>query len=136
MDTNGISPNLARWLQRLKGLSVAPLTRDYPEPPSEEVAKVKRPIEGVESLAGSESLSRALRTLHSLGNSYELFLTAYVILISRLTGDEDVALGTNAEPDGLTCVLCVELSAEDTFSHLASKVKDVGNVQVEFRSSC
>jgi len=128
MDTNGISPNLARWLQRLKGLTVTPLTRDYPEPPPEDAAKVKRPIEGVENLGGPESLSDALRTLHTLGNSYELFLTAYVILISRLTGDEDVALGTNAEPDGLPFILRVELSPEDTFSQLVSKVKDVGNV--------
>jgi L-2-aminoadipate reductase len=133
MDTNGISPSLARWLQRLKGLTVTPLTRDYPEPPPEEAAKAKRPIEGVESLTSPESLSHALRTLHPLGNSYELFLTAYVILISRLTGDDDVALGTNAEPDGLPFVLRVELSPEDTFSQLVSKVKDVGNLQVEFQ---
>jgi L-2-aminoadipate reductase len=135
MDTNGISPSLARWLQRLKGLTVTPLTRDYPEPPPEEAARVKRPIEGVESLAGSASLTHALRTLHELGNSYELFLAAYVILISRLTGDEDVALGTNTEPDGLPFVLRVALSPEDTFSQLLSKVKEVGNVRVEHHAS-
>lgn len=130
MESNGVSSNLARWSERLDGLIVTPLTRDYPEPPLDEAARVKRPIEAVESLTASASVSHAVRNLHALATPYELLLTAYVILISRLTGDEDIAIGTNAQPDGHPFVLRISLSPEDTFSQLLSKVKEVSRMRV------
>lgn len=126
MEANGLSPNLERWVQKLEGLTVTPLTRDYPEPSSDEAARLKRPIEAVETLAATASLNYALRNLHALGTPFELLLTAYVILISRLTGDEDIAIGTNIEPDGQPFVLRVPVSPEETFIHLSSKIKEVG----------
>ena len=125
MESNGLSPSLDRWLQKLEGLTVTPLTRDYPEPSSDEAARLKRPIEAVESLAATTSLTYALHNLHALGTPYELLLTAYVILISRLTGDEDIAVGTNIEPDGQPFVLRVPVSPEETFIHLSLKIKEV-----------
>lgn len=126
MEANGFSPNLDRWLQKLEGLTVTPLTRDYPEPSPDEAARLKRPIEAVETLAATASLNHALRNLHALGTPFELLLTAYVILISRLTGDEDIAVGTNIEPDGQPFILRVPVSTEETFIHLSSKIKEVG----------
>jgi L-2-aminoadipate reductase len=125
MEVNAVSPGLARWAERLKDLTVSPLTRDYPEAPSDEAARVKRPIEAVETLASSEKLSDAVRSFHASGSPPELLLTAYVILISRLTGDEDIAIGTNAEPHGQPFVLRVSVSPKESFIQLLSKVKEV-----------
>lgn len=125
MEANDISPSLGRWLQKLDGLTVTPLTRDYPEPSSDEAAQSKRPIEAIETLSATTSVTHALSNLHALGTPYELLLTAYVILISRLTGDEDIAVGTNLEPDGQPFVLRVPVSPEETFIHLSSKIKGV-----------
>ena len=123
--------NLVRWAERLKDLTVSPLTRDYPEPPSDEAARVKRPIEAVETLAASASVSSVVRDLHSLGTPFELLLTAYVILVSRLTGDDDIALGANAQPDGLPFVLRVLTSPRETFAELLAKVQEVSNIRAQ-----
>lgn len=136
MEVNGTSPGLARWAERLKDLTVTPLTRDYPEPSSDESGPAKRPIEAVEALTGSPSVSQALKTLQVLGSPYELLLTAYVVLISRLTGDEDIALGTNAQPGGQPFVLRVAISPTETFSHLLSKIKEVSRTQARTYSGC
>lgn len=107
---------------------ITPLTRDYPEPRSDDAAQAKRPIEAVESLTASTSVSKALHNLRASGTPYELLLTAYVILIFRLTGDEDIALGANAETDGLPFVLRISVSPEETFTQISSKVKEVSRV--------
>jgi L-2-aminoadipate reductase len=130
MGLNGVSLGLARWSERLKDLTVTPLTRDYPEPPVYKAAQVKRPIEAVESLTASGSVSYALRTLGALASSYELLLASYVILISRLTGDDDIAIGTNARPGGPPFVLRVLFSSKDSYTDLVSKVKEVSRIQV------
>jgi hypothetical protein len=129
MDLNGVSLSLAKWSERLNGLTVAPLTRDYPEPSS--APGSKRPIEAIESVAASEAVSHALQKLHAFGSSYELVLAAYVILISRLTGDEDIALGTNARSGGDAFVLRVLASPGETFAQLLSKVKDVSRMRAK-----
>ena len=104
---------------------MSPLTRDYPEPLSDESAHTKRPIDAIETLAASASVSNALRRLHALGKPYELLLTAYAILIGRLTGDEDIAIGTNAKPDGQPFVLRVLVTSEETFTSVLSKIQEV-----------
>jgi L-2-aminoadipate reductase len=128
MEVNGASPNLARWAERLKDITVSPLTRDYPEPPSDEASRVKRPIEAVETLTAPASVSSAVRNLNSSGSPFELLLTAYVILVSRLTGDEDIALGANAKADGQPFVLRVLTSQGETFAQLLAKVQAVSNI--------
>ena len=130
MEVNGASSNLARWAERLKDLTVSPLTRDYPEPLSDEAWRAKRPIEAVETVTASTSLSNVVRNLDSSGSPFELLLTAYVILVSRLTGDEDIALGANAEADGQPFVLRVLTSPGETFAHLLAKVQEVSNLRL------
>lgn len=118
----------------LEGLTVTPLTRDYPEPLPDEAVRVKRQIEAVENFALSASVWDAVRSLHTYGNVYELLLTAYVVLISRLTGDEDVAIGANANVDGQPLVLRVSVSPEESFTHLLSKVQEVSPLCPDCRS--
>ena len=123
MQANGGSPSLARWADRLKDLTVSPLTRDYPEPTQED--KKKRSIEAVESLQADQDVKNALEKLQFLGSNYHLLLTAYVLLVSRFTGDEDISIATNTEVNGQPIVLRLPVASKETFSHLAAKVQSV-----------
>lgn len=123
MSTNGVPPQLSRWADRLRDLTVSPLTRDYPEPSQED--KKKRSIEAVESLGASQDSKNALKQLRHLGSPFHLLLTAYAILVSRFTGDEDIAIATNAEVDGKPFILRLPITAKETFSQLAAKVQSV-----------
>ena len=51
----------------------------------------------MEYLPASEDVRTALSKLRPLGTPSELLLTAFVVLVSRLTGDEDIPIGTNGE---------------------------------------
>ena len=117
-------------------MTVSPLTRDYPEAPSDDVARVKRPIEAVETLVASASVADTVRNLREHGSLFEFLLTAYVTLISRLTGDEDVAIGTNAEPDGQPFVLRVLILPKETFARLLARVQEVSDMQVPLFAAC
>jgi L-2-aminoadipate reductase len=61
MAVNGETNQLDWWAERLKDLTVSPLTRDYPEVTSEQVPR--RPIEAVESLNASPKTNEALQSL-------------------------------------------------------------------------
>ena len=122
MESKDISPKLTRWADRLKGLRVSPLTRDYPEPPP---GSANRILESVESLVAPEQTRSALTTLSSSGSPFELLLTAYIALISRLTGDEDIAIGTNAESDASPLILRIATSPDESFTQLAFKARQV-----------
>ncbi|WEW60813.1 large subunit of alpha-aminoadipate reductase [Emydomyces testavorans] len=125
MGTEGTSvqERLNRWSQRLKNLTVSPLTRDYPEPTPSGPDVPKRPIEAFESLKLSSELQEAVGKLSEPSDSgFYVFLTAFVVLVSRLTGDEDIALGTSSESDGRPFVLRVPISQSESFAQLYSKV--------------
>lgn len=128
MEPGQVSSRLERWSERLKDLIVTPLTRDYPEPSTHKAAHARRPIEAVESLTLSDPESNALHNLHALGTPFELLLASYVILISRLTGDDDIAVGTNAKPDGSPFVLRVPVASIDTFAEVVTRVKKVSRI--------
>jgi len=119
MATNGQVPHLDWWAEQLKDNTVAPLTRDYPETTSENIAR--RPIEAVEALGSSEKLRLALASLKNHGHVYEILLTTLIVLVSRLTGDEDISIGANVQPNGAPFVLRVPVSSSDTFSALLKK---------------
>ena len=121
MQVNGHSPQVGSWAEKLKDLTLSPLTRDYPEPPLED--KKKRSIEAVEYLPASEDVGLALTQLRPVGTPSELLLTAFVVLVSRLTGDEDIAIGTNSESNGRPFVLRVPVTPNEPFSRLAAKVQ-------------
>jgi hypothetical protein len=45
--------------------------------------------------------------------------------VSRLTGDEDIAIGTNSKVDGQPFVLRLPVASKEVFSELATKVQSV-----------
>ncbi|GAD94481.1 alpha-aminoadipate reductase large subunit, putative [Paecilomyces variotii No. 5] len=112
---------LERWAQRLQNLTVSPLTRDYPETQKPDV--VKRAIEAFESLKLPQDAQSALQKLsQSSDSAFSIFLTAFVILVARLTGDEDIAIGTSSADDGRPFVLRVPIDAGESFEQLRTKV--------------
>lgn len=128
------------WASRLENLTVTPLTRDYPETTNAFDAGIKRPIEALEDLTASSAEREALRIL--CASSYAPFtvlLTAYAILVSRLTGDEDVSIGINL--DSRPFVLRLPLTPADRFSSTLSvihrqleEVKQTGNKRPNLKS--
>ncbi|KAL1959532.1 hypothetical protein VTO42DRAFT_1977 [Malbranchea cinnamomea] len=124
VENAAMQERLERWAQRLRNLTVSPLTRDYPESSPSDASK--RRIEAFESLTLSPDEKKAFQSLREPGDSgFSVFLTAFVILIARLTGDEDIALGTSSESDGRPFVLRTPISPSETFLQLHAKIKQV-----------
>jgi L-aminoadipate-semialdehyde dehydrogenase len=119
MQVNGVAPHLKRWAERLKDLTVPSLTRDYPEPQLED--KGRQDSKAIESLEASQDVQNALNELQSLASPFHILLTACILLVSRLTGDEDIAMGTNSEVDGRPFVLRLPIAPKESFSKLALK---------------
>ncbi|KIX97119.1 uncharacterized protein Z520_07233 [Fonsecaea multimorphosa CBS 102226] len=114
---------LAWWTQHLQDQTISPLTRDYPEATAENVPK--RPIEAAESLAAPVTTRNALKTLSGLASFTTIIQTALIVLVSRLTGDEDISIGTNAKTNGPPFVLKTAVVASEPFSQLLKKVQDL-----------
>ncbi|KAL4932255.1 L-aminoadipate-semialdehyde dehydrogenase [Aspergillus undulatus] len=126
-----LQERLERWAQRLQNLTVSPLTRDYPDNQNQELPK--RAIEAFESLKFSKDTASALQNVSKTSSGFTVFLTAFVVLVARLTGDEDIAIGTSASEDGRPFVLRVPIDASETFLQLYNKVQkayDEGEAEI------
>ena len=124
IEGGSLQARLDRWARRLQNLTVSPLTRDYPESALSDVAK--RAIEAFEGLRLSPDVKLAVEKLRQTGDSnFLVFLTAFVVLVSRLTGDEDIALGTSSEIDGRPFLLRVPVSQSESFVELHARVVKV-----------
>lgn len=124
VESVSLQERLERWAQRLQSLTVSPLTRDYPD--SQKPEQVKRVIEAFESYKLPNEAQLALQKLSGSSSSgFTAFLTAFVVLVARLTGDEDIAIGTNSSEDGRPFVLRVSIDSSETFLQLYSKVEKV-----------
>jgi L-aminoadipate-semialdehyde dehydrogenase len=73
----------------------------------------------------SSDKASALQKL-SETSGFTVFLTAFVVLVARLTGDEDVVIGTSLGDDGRPFVLRVPIDSSETFLQLYDKVQRVG----------
>ncbi|RAH85754.1 L-aminoadipate-semialdehyde dehydrogenase large subunit [Aspergillus japonicus CBS 114.51] len=120
-ESVSLQERLERWAQRLQNLTVSPLTRDYPDNHKQELPK--RAIEAFESIKLSQGSQSALEKISASSSSFTVFLTAFVVLVARLTGDEDIAIGTSSNDDGRPFVLRVPIEASETFLQLYAKVK-------------
>jgi len=113
------------WAERLKDATVSPLTRDYPEVTSDNVPK--RPIEAVESLAAPPSTRAAVKKLSAVGSPVTILQTALVVLVSRLTGDEDISIGTNGAPNSPAFVLRIAMTPAEKLSELVPRVAQIAS---------
>ncbi|KAI9733546.1 MAG: large subunit of alpha-aminoadipate reductase [Cirrosporium novae-zelandiae] len=126
---NGVLPSeghsqsaLGRWKDRLQNLTVSHLTRDYPEPSQTDAEPTRRPIEAAREFPLPSTTLDALKTIKSAHayDDFTILLTAYVALIRRLTGDEDLAIGTGEET-GAEFVLRTAVEGKELFGALLAK---------------
>lgn len=96
-------------------MTLSPLTRDYPEPQLEDKTREESEARG---LTGHPT-----RIEHTTISSTAF--SSYVLLVSRLTGDEAMAMRTNSEVDGRPFVLRLPITPEELFSELTSKLQPV-----------
>ncbi|CAZ85576.1 unnamed protein product [Tuber melanosporum] len=118
---DSIDARLARWEERLRSLTTQSLTTDYvrPDPP--------RLVEAVHTVAVPEPAKLALLQLGILDGSnpvppFTVLLTAFSVLAFRLTGDEDISIGTTAE-NKEPFILRTPLTGQTTFIDLLKQVK-------------
>lgn len=123
LESVSLQERLERWAQKLHNLTVSPLTRDYPEIQS--TALPKRTIEAFEHLELSKDSQLALQRFSGSSSGFTVFLTAFIVLVARLTGDEDIAVGTTSSEDGRPFVLRVPIDSSETFHQLYEKVEKV-----------
>ncbi|MCJ1466777.1 large subunit of alpha-aminoadipate reductase [Pseudocyphellaria aurata] len=119
---------LERWSSRLSNLTVSPLTRDYPEPSQSAPESARRPIEACETLEVSFDVHNALKKYRRDGDkhdwSFSVFLSAVVVLVCRLTGDENIAVGTN-KTTGIPFVLRTAVDLNEEFAKLLARVEQL-----------
>lgn len=128
MESQG---RLERWRRRLENLTVSPLTRDYPESSLPE--SVRRPVEGFQHLKLFPDQLKSIREIQKVlpfCSSYAILVTAFIILVSRLTGDEDIAIGANSERSGEAFVLRVPVASEKPFAGFLAEVSKVSALGV------
>lgn len=106
------------WVDKLSSPTVTPLTRDYPEPSQE--GGSKRAIEALEAFSVQ---SAGLEKLCENHKADLVLLTTLFAIVARLTGDEDVSIGTNIGLDGPLTVLRLSLTASEPFDQLYNKVQ-------------
>lgn len=116
-------PLLERWGNRLRNLTVSHLPSDYnrPSPPRMVEAAVSRSIDTETQLALVKLVLEG--TGDSLPTSpFTILLSAFIVLVHRLTGDEDISIGTSSE-GGDPFVLRCQAPPTDPFSALLQRVK-------------
>lgn len=137
---------LQRWTKRLSNITVSPITRrrfphspaalsylivltgDYPEHVQNASETTTRPIEAWKTVELPDAVEAALSKLQEYGDyhhsSFVVFLSALVVLVSRLTGDENVTLDTS-DGDGIPFVLQTPVDLRETFIALMVRIAKV-----------
>lgn len=120
---DSLEARLARWEARLRSITTQSLTTDYvrPDPP--------RIVEAVHSVTLPEATRTALLQLAILDGSHRVspftvLLGAFAVLAARLTGDEDISIGTSGETKE-PFVLRLPIDAKTPFTELLTKVQEV-----------
>jgi L-2-aminoadipate reductase len=122
MDSTAL---LERWAQRLQNLTVSHLPSDYtrPSPPRLVEAALSRSIDPEVQLALFRLAIQGTGDSQAT-SSFTILLSAFIVLVQRLTGDEDISIGTSNE-GGDPFVLRTRVSPTDSFTALLGKVKQV-----------
>lgn len=101
---------------------------DYPEHPQSAPESARRSIEACETLVISSDVQAALKKSWRNGekqySGFSIFLSALVALVSRLTGDEDISVGTS-KGDGIPFVLRTAVDSNEEFAKLVARVEEV-----------
>jgi L-aminoadipate-semialdehyde dehydrogenase len=121
---DNVEARFERWEKRLRSITTQSLTTDYVRP-----TEGTRIVEAVHSVTLPESAQTALLQLSILDGSnrippFTVLLAAFAVLAARLTGDEDISIGTSGE-NKEPFVLRLPIDAKTSFADLLSTVKNV-----------
>ena len=128
-----LEKQISYWREQLRGAPVLSLPTDKPRP------EIMSSQGGHESLAMSRELAAALRLVgrREGATMFMVLLAAFQVVLSYLTGQEDVVVGTDvanrtrAETEGLIgffvnqLVLRTDLSGNPTFRELLVRVREM-----------
>lgn len=116
---------LQRWAKRLQNLTVSHLPSDYtrPFPPRLVEAALSRSIDPEVQLALFRLVLQGTNDSQST-SPFTILLSAFIVLVQRLTGDEDISIGTSSE-SGDPFVLRCRVSPTESFTSLLRTVKQV-----------
>jgi L-2-aminoadipate reductase len=119
------NPLLERWAKRLQNLTVSHLPSDYtrPSPPRLVEAALSRSIDPQVQLALFRLVIQGASDSQPL-SPFTILLSAFIVLVHRLTGDEDISIGTSSE-GGDPFVLRCRIGNQESFGDLLHKVKQV-----------
>ncbi|GAA2264401.1 hypothetical protein GCM10010430_56330 [Kitasatospora cystarginea] len=134
LDGDGIRPQLAYWTEQLRDLpALLELPTDRPRPAVQGAAGATLPIDiDPATVAALRSLSHEQRS-----TMFMVLLAAFNVLLSRYTGQRDIAVGTplanrtRAEAEHLigcffnTLVIRTDLSGDPDFAELLGRVREV-----------
>ena len=114
---------LERWANRLQNATVSHLPTDYtrPSPPRLVEASVSRSIDPEVQLALFRLVLQATDGPQSTSR-FTILLSAFIVLVQRLTGDEDISIATSSE-GGDPFVLRCRVSPSESFADLLRQVK-------------
>ena len=112
---------------------------DYPDPSQLAPESARRPIEACETLEISEDVQTAVQRLQELNggscSSFSVFLSALFILLSRLTGDDNISIGTGCR-NQLPFVLRAAVDLNEAFSTLLARIEEVLNMPDDCTWAC
>ena len=116
---------LERWSKRLQNLTVSHLPSDYsrPSPPRLVEAALSRSIDPEVQLALFRLVIRGTNDSQST-SPFTILLSAFIVLVQRLTGDEDISVGTSNEGGDPFVLRCL-VSPIESFTSLLRNVKQV-----------
>lgn len=142
-----LSERLDRWQQRLASLPSIALPTDYPRPSSSQLVQALASTD-LSSRTRSSLVRLALHhdaELHpkrdecddddvddeqdrdgpSAPTPFHLLLAAFVVLLHRYTGDNDIVIGTSSPRSGDPLILRIPIKAGDPFWQLVRRVQAV-----------
>lgn len=102
---------------------------DYCEPSQSAPESARRPIEACEVLELSSDTQTAVQRLQRRDgkDGYPpliIYLSALMVLVSRLTGDDNIAVGTS-NGNGAPFVLSTAVDLKEAFTDLLARVNEV-----------
>lgn len=102
---------------------------DYCEPSQSAPESARRPIEACEVLELSSDTQTAVQRLQKRDGKDDyppliIFLSALMVLVSRLTGDDSIAVGTS-NGNGAAFVLSTPVELKEAFVNLLARVNEV-----------
>ncbi|EEB05845.1 aminoadipate-semialdehyde dehydrogenase [Schizosaccharomyces japonicus yFS275] len=116
---------LERWAERLKSQTISHLPADYSRPvPARSVEATFEKDVDLDTEDALVTLAMKAKGDGFVASPFVTLLTAFIVLVNRMTGDEDISVGTSSEK-GTPFVLRSFLNAEDSFLTLLKKIAEI-----------